>query len=494
MFTFIQTIEGLDFSGALKFLADKAGVELRGKGSDEKTSDTKKQIYNALESATNFYEEKYQQATAAQHFATRRGITDKSAKHFRIGYAPDDWRQLYDALKSQYSDDILLQAGLIKQKNSSTYDLFRDRLMFPLRDIAGRVVGFSGRRLDGEKAAKYINSPESPVFKKSEVLFGLYEGRNDIRKLDFVILVEGQIDLVLSHQVGFPNTLASSGTAFTTGHLNKIKRYTDNLLLGFDSDSAGIKAAVKVAESAYHSDMTVKTVILPDDSDPADVICSDKERWGDLIKQSVSFPQHLTTLAKAKSRNLDHFNTTLTKVIVPLVSSIESPIKRASQIELVAESAQIAESLVLTEVERHLTQRQGRATSNSNSANSSATVNTQDRSTIRQPKEVLLSDIAVKRHWLGHHYPDLKLPELPIDETDLPTIDTAKILSRDFGDDKTALQSLQFDIIAYTKWIQLDILENRRDEISSKSNKTIEEINELNDLNSQIEDLRRTGL
>src|SRR5690606_28575743 len=170
-------------------------------------------------------------------------------------------------LESEFGIKLLIEAGLVRSREDKQYDYFRNRIMFPLRDVAGRVVGFSGRLIGGGDGAKYLNSPDTPVFEKGSILYGLYEAKNSLRKLDFALLVEGQIDLVMCHQIGPTTAVASSGTAFTQSHLEKIKRYTNNLLLAFDSDKAGMEAAVKVGRLAYREGMVIKVITLPDGND-----------------------------------------------------------------------------------------------------------------------------------------------------------------------------------------------------------------------------------
>lgn len=490
IFSFIQSIEGLDFPGALKFLADRAGVELTGfKGSSGK-KDEMTALYEVLEAAKNFFIARYKVASAAQHFAGKRGIHPELVDRFDIGYAPDDWRQLEEDLGKKFSTEVLLQAGLIKQKNQSTYDTFRDRLMFPIKDIAGRVVGFSGRRLDGEKTAKYLNSPETPVFKKGEVLFGLYEGRQVIKQLDFAILVEGQIDLVLVHGVGSANAVASSGTAFTSTHLQKIKRYTNNILLALDSDSAGLKAGLKVCEMAYREDMNVKTIILPAESDPADVIQSDPSSWNKLIKEAVSFPEYLTRHAKEKSRNASHFNETISKVLIPLINMIKSPIKQRYELELISGISDIPIAVIQLELN---------LLNNTNSSNfqfkqknlGDKKSKSSDLNITTTPEEELLKDIAIKRRWLEHYYPKISLPIIPILADELPSINEAELLSAEFRDDRTALESLKVnvrDLIIYRKVL---ILKAEKKKMESEKPLSIDKLNYCNQIQRQIEDLEK---
>ena len=227
IFTFVEEFEGLDFRGALKLLADRAGVSLESfNPKDEKNQSEKEKLYEAMEEATKYFENNLKNNAEVLEYLKSRGLNEKSIKDFRIGFAILDWRKLYDSLRSKnFSDSEIERAGLAKKpddQSKAMYDRFRGRIMFPISDSSGRIIAFSGRIIvDDGKSAKYLNSPETPIFNKSSVLFGIDKAKDAIRKNDFSILVEGQMDLILSHQAGFKNTVASSGTAMTDSTLSK---------------------------------------------------------------------------------------------------------------------------------------------------------------------------------------------------------------------------------------------------------------------------------
>ena len=257
MFTFIEKMEGVDFKGALKILAEKAGVEIVYEGGGNR--DVQERLREAMSQAVAYFERQLTPESAAYAYAKSRGLTDETIKAWQIGFAPDAWRGLLEDLQGKgFTTAELVAAGLIKEADGRAgtwYDRFRNRLMFPLRDIAGRTVAFSGRSLDPNDQAKYLNSPETGLFRKSDVLFGMDRAKDAIRTRGFAILVEGQFDLVLLHQVGFTNTIALSGTALTPQHLALIKRYADNLMLCLDSDRAGLAASAKNAKAALAAGM-----------------------------------------------------------------------------------------------------------------------------------------------------------------------------------------------------------------------------------------------
>ncbi|HEY4528638.1 MAG TPA: DNA primase, partial [Candidatus Paceibacterota bacterium] len=229
IFSFVEEVEGLDFLGALKFLANKAGIELEYRGGDSKTE--KDKIGNILEEATKFFEKGLVDNDSARRYVASRSISEESIGDWRIGYAPAEWRSLFSHLESMgYGKDLIIKAGLAKISDEGThkepYDVFRDRIIFPLADQNGRIIAFSGRALSKETEPKYLNSPDTPLFTKSETLYGLDRAKEQVRKKDYAVLVEGQIDLVLSHQAGVKNSVAASGTAFTRMHLERLKRFS----------------------------------------------------------------------------------------------------------------------------------------------------------------------------------------------------------------------------------------------------------------------------
>src|SRR3989344_3942952 len=285
IFTFVEEFEGLDFKGALKMLAERAGVELpRYNKADQENKSEKEKLFKIMEEATNYFENNLGENQEVLEYLKTRGLNEKSIKDFRIGFAILDWRKLYDHLKGRgFADNEIERAGLAKKPDDAgkaMYDRFRGRIMFPIMDSSGRVVAFSGRIFkDDGKSAKYLNSPETPIFKKSSILYGIDKAKESIRKHDFSIVVEGQFDLILSHQAGYRNTVATSGTALSDTEVSKenvvsnlglIRRLSDNLVLAFDSDKAGMTATARAGKIALSLGMDVKVANLQEGSDPAD--------------------------------------------------------------------------------------------------------------------------------------------------------------------------------------------------------------------------------
>ena len=245
MFTFIEKIEGVDFKGALALLAEKAGVEIVYDPKARETSSRLEHLREAAARAEAFYTERLTPDSEAYRYARSRGLTPETIKSWRLGAAEDAWRLLLEHLTTQgFVLEELLAAGLIKEadgKPGTYYDRFRHRLMFPIRDTAGRTVAFTGRTLGASDEAKYLNSPETELYHKSQILFGLDRAKEAIRTRGFALLVEGQTDLLHAHQAGFTNTVALSGTAFTGEHARLLKRSSENRdqHLGFSGACGG---------------------------------------------------------------------------------------------------------------------------------------------------------------------------------------------------------------------------------------------------------------
>ncbi|MEK7602429.1 MAG: DNA primase [Patescibacteria group bacterium] len=340
IFTFIEKMEGVDFKGALKVLAEKAGVEIvyDGRGSENKGKLDR--IREAMSRAEAFYVRNLTEHSPAYEYALSRGLTPQTIHDWGIGYAPDNWRELLETLtKDGFTQRELLDAGLIKEadgKAGTWYDRFRNRLMFPIRDSAGRTVAFTGRALDPNDQAKYLNSPETELYKKHEVLFGMDKAKDAVRTRGFTVLVEGQMDLLLLHQIGFNNTVALSGTALSKEHLGLMKRYADNLMLALDSDRAGLAASQKSAIVALQSGMKVKAVKMPAGKDPADIAKEDPKALTKLIADAESIVEFF--LAVLTRAGLDQHKLVLSteKIVLPLVAAVQSPMEREHFVGIVA--------------------------------------------------------------------------------------------------------------------------------------------------------------
>jgi len=337
IFSFVQAYEGLDFKGALKVLADRAGVPLTGFKAEN--TDEKEKLFAIMEAATKFYEGELAKHPEITKYFHERGLTDETIKSFRLGFAPDGWRTLSTYLAGKkFPESLLEKAGLIKQTEKGFYDRFRNRAMFPIMDSTGRVIAFSGRTMVVDDATpKYLNSPDTPLFDKSSALYGIDRAKELIRKRDYAIIVEGQFDLLLSHQAGVTNTVAASGTALSDSvpsgdrgvtNLQMIARFSKNILFGFDGDKAGINATYRGSLLALGLGMDVKVAKLPIGKDPADVIKEDKESWLRILKATepaVSFfAKHIMETNNDPRERIK----LIQKLVLPLVAKIPSALTR----------------------------------------------------------------------------------------------------------------------------------------------------------------------
>ena len=356
MFSFIQEIEGVDFSGALKILADRAGVEIKKTGSAQ-TSEREK-LFAVLEDATYFFEQNLKTEKDVGLYLKERGLTGVTAKKFRLGYALDQWRALQDFLKKKgYDENLMEKAGLIIKGDKGHYDRFRNRIMFPIFDSSGRVVGFSGRIFDsGNKGndavsqAKYVNSPETQLYNKSKILYGFDKAKMAVRKFDSCILVEGQMDILLSHQAGFENTVAVSGTALTEYHLNLIKRLSDNLIVAFDPDDAGLSASKRGVDTALSLGFDVKVALLPQGLDPADLILKDKNEWQNIIEGASHVIDFYLDALSRKDMEQRDFRVKVGEIVLPYIARLKNKINQAHFVSEVARKLGISEEPIWEEL------------------------------------------------------------------------------------------------------------------------------------------------
>lgn len=313
MFTFVQAMEGVDFKESLKILAAKAGVELVAEDPKKKTE--RERWYAAIQDATTYYVEQLQKTPEALAYLENRGVTKATLQKWQIGFAPGPpqhgWRMVKEHLEGKsYTKDELFKVGLIKGADGGKepFDVFRDRIMFPLFDQNSKVIAFSGRILHpDEKSPKYVNSPETELYKKSELLFGYDKARQGIRQLNFSLIVEGQFDVVMAHQAGYANTVAVSGTALTLHHVQLLERLSDRVVLALDADRAGIAAMKKAAELMLKRGIDVKVAEMPLGKDPADIIRADAALFKQIVGKSVhviDFLLHVLTREENDERAL----------------------------------------------------------------------------------------------------------------------------------------------------------------------------------------------
>ncbi len=356
IFSFVQEYEGLDFKGALKLLAEKAGVEISYKKSDGVFEKAKERFFSVNEEATNFFEENLSKSKTALKYLRRRGVSLKTQKEWRIGYAVDEWRALYEyLLKKNISEKDLKETGLIKLNEDKKYDTFRDRLMFPIQDVSGNIIAFSGRALNPtDKAPKYLNSPDTEIFNKSETLYGLDKASRSIRRTKYAVLVEGQFDLIMSQQIGITNTVALSGTSVTKKHLQILSRYAKNILLAFDSDEAGIRSAYKTAVMGFEEGMDVKIAKLPKGKDPADCIQENKLEWKKILTEAPHAIEHTLYFIKENYSLKRKQIEAVKEYTFPMLSLVESDMDRSYFLGVIAEELGVDVENVKNDAERYI--------------------------------------------------------------------------------------------------------------------------------------------
>lgn len=341
--SFVQEIEGLDFIEALRLLAERAGLELEPlrRGEGQKND----RLLNLLEAATVFYVQLLVENRGAHDYLVSRGLSEESIKNFRLGFVPEAWRSVYDHLVSLgYNEEEMIKVGLVVSntntgpKASRGYDRFRSRLMFPISNPNGKVVGFSGRIFlasssTGEQkqneVAKYINTPQTELYNKSKILYGYDKAKSAMRQRDECIFVEGQMDLIMSHQAGATNTVAVSGTALTEDHIRLVKRLTDNIVLAYDYDLAGLKASLRAINLIRKEEINVKIAKLPSGQDPAEVIKANPVAWPAIIASAKHYIDFMIDALQEEGKTGLDLNLAVNNYVLPYVKALEKKMEQA---------------------------------------------------------------------------------------------------------------------------------------------------------------------
>jgi DNA primase len=298
MFSFVQEMEGLDFRGSLELLARKAGVDLdQFKGSQPGASgQLKNRALEVLEWTTKFYQRQLAaNQPAYEYLAKERGFSKETILAWRLGYAPNTGFALTNFLTKQgFTTDEMKRAGVIFQRARHSSDMFRGRIMIPLADPQGRIIGFTARLLaDEPDSPKYINTPQTVTYDKSRHVFGLHLAKEAIRKDGFVVVAEGNLDVISSWQAGVQNIVASAGTAMTEYHLKALKRFTGDIRLSFDADRAGIAATERVIPLAQKAEVSLRIISIKDAKDPDELVRKDVKLWKKAINQARYAPDWL---------------------------------------------------------------------------------------------------------------------------------------------------------------------------------------------------------
>jgi DNA primase len=350
IFSFLMELEGINFVEALRILAPKAGVSL--KQQDPKISSERNRIMDIMDISRRFYHKNLLEspyAKNARDYLLKRGLKKETIEEWQIGFSLDSWDSVINILKNKgFKENEIFLAGMIvrSEKSNRFYDRFRGRIMFPIMDVNSNTVAFSARvspeKEEQEKMGKYINSPQTPVYDKSKILFGLDKSKMAIKSEDLAIIVEGQMDVVSAHQAGFKNVIASSGTALSQEQIILIKRFTNNLAFAFDQDSAGISAADRGMGIASQLEMNIKVIEVPDAKDPDECIRKNPDTWRKAVGEAslmmeYYFKKYLNDL---NADNIEDKNKAV-QLIIPKIYRLGNKIEQDHWLKKLGEKMDI---------------------------------------------------------------------------------------------------------------------------------------------------------
>lgn len=361
VFEFLEKYDGMSFYEVLQSLADKAGITLE-KHAKSQDDDRREKLLEVLDLAKEYYHyllTDHEVGEKAREYLKNRGTFKDSIKLFRLGYSMDNWEGLINYLnkKKKYPIELLAEAGLaIKGKNNRYYDRFRDRLMFPLTNHRGQTVGFSGRLLSTDpqaKEAKYINTPETLLYHKSELLYGLSQLYQFVRKERRVVVVEGEFDAISSSQVGVNNVVAIKGSALTEEHAKLLRRTVDVVLLALDTDSAGVTATKKAIQTLRPTQIELRVVQIPDGKDPDDLIKTQPQLWRDAVKASVSAYEFLINVALSQHNPAKpEGKRAIMQELGPVLATLDHAVELEHYVKQLAQALNVQPEIVKQDLER----------------------------------------------------------------------------------------------------------------------------------------------
>jgi len=354
IFSFVMKIEGVEFPEALKILADKAGVELK---TDFKKNTFRQKILDINQSAVKFFQKQLESESGkkAKEYLLSRSINEDSIDEWEIGYSPNSWSALKDFLnKAETKDEDIERTGLVIRGNKGFYDRFRGRIIFPIWDINSQAIAFGGRIFEekkGEESVKYLNIPNTEVYSKGTILYGINKAKKQAREKDFFILVEGYTDVIMAHQAGHKNTAATCGTALTDFHLNLLARYTKNLKLCFDMDFAGETATKRGIDLALSKGFDLKIIRLESGKDPADLIKENKDLWDKSVIDAVSIMDFYfeSSMEKYDKESLEG-KKKISEIILPIIKKISNQIEQGFWIQRLSNELKIDEKYIYEEL------------------------------------------------------------------------------------------------------------------------------------------------
>ncbi len=364
IFKFVMKIEGLDFPEALRLLAARAGVEL--KREDPRIRSERNRLYDVCDQAAELFERNLLTTDAAKEYVRSRGMTEATVRGFRIGWAPDAWDWLLRGLSAKgFSGEDVEKAGLALRSADGSgrlHDRFRSRIMFPIADANGRVIGFGGRILalagarekDPDRAeAKYINTPQTLIYDKSRALYGFDKAKQSIRAKNQVVVTEGYMDCVMSHQAGVAQTIAVSGTALTTPQLSILRRLCDTMICSFDADAAGDSATRRSLTLAAQFDFGRRITVIPSGKDPADTVREDPALWVSAVEDAkpvVAF--YFDKVFRAENRDTVEGKKRISQALLPFVAELSDEIEKAHWVAELSERLGVAEEATWKELRK----------------------------------------------------------------------------------------------------------------------------------------------
>jgi DNA primase len=365
IFQFIMDIEGVTFPESLNILSQKAGISLKNYSkNDHSNTDNKKTLLQILSDSAKIYHSILKHISYGQkgiEYLSSRGITNELIDLFEIGLAPQSYHTLSKKLSQKYSHSDIEAAGMaISSDKNNIYDRFRGRIMIPIRDTLGRVVGFTGRVLpeyDDGKMGKYVNSPQTLVFDKSRILFGLSQAKIDIKSNNRVIIVEGQMDVIMSHKAGVKEVVAVSGTALSEHHITTLLRYTNQFVLAFDNDKAGINACLRSAAMITKKGGIVKVIHIEQGKDAADLVRENASLWIESVEKSLDFIEYYINhiVSKIEAEDTPAKNQALQSLIA-WIQEITDPITKNYYIKRLADLLNMAEKDIYNQLKLSIVQ------------------------------------------------------------------------------------------------------------------------------------------
>src|SRR5215510_1634235 len=374
IFKFIMKKEGIDFKEAIQKLAARAGVEIK---EYTKESPEQREAYDnlrkLLEDAVIFYRSYlFNNKEILNYLREKRGLTDSTIESFGLGYAPAGYdNALKHFIKRGYKDQELMDAGLLSMREHDlrTYDRFRNRIMIPIRDELGRIAGFGARIVDPNDVPKFLNSPETPIFSKGRLLYGLDRARKPIRTADQAVIVEGYLDAIALHQAGYENVISPMGTALTEDQLRLLKKYTRRIVLALDPDTAGQKAVLRGLEAARSAmdkegelgfdargllrnearlQADLRVASMPDDLDPDEIVARNKQEWAQLIENAKPIVTHvMETLAAGQNLNEPKIKNQIAAQVLPLIEDLPNPLERDTYRQALSRMLRVDERTLL---------------------------------------------------------------------------------------------------------------------------------------------------